>query len=164
MGSTRTGSELNIEYGGKPMRCVILLLCVSVGLSGCAGREANPVPVYLPGDENRSCVGYQAEIAQLEADMDRILPHTDKGLQNTACVVGGVFLIVPFFFMDLDNADKIEWEALRKRRNRLMIYAAEKGCTIATLLPEQMPSLEELKQQQKSQENQKTKKSPGTSD
>jgi hypothetical protein len=39
---------------------------------------ANPVPSYIPGDENRSCSAYQAEIASLDADMQRILPETNK--------------------------------------------------------------------------------------
>jgi len=123
--------------------CVFLSFVII--LSGCAGREANPTPIYLPGDENRSCQGYMAEIAQLEADMDRILPDTSKFGQNTLCVAGGILFIVPFFFMDLKNADKIEWEALRKRRNRLLVYAAERGCDFsANYRP--IPSLEEMKE------------------
>ena len=56
---------------------LIVLLCFSMFLSGCAGREANPIPVYMPGDENRSCEALKAEIAQLQVDMARVLPKTD---------------------------------------------------------------------------------------
>lgn len=105
-----------------------LLLCDSTFLYGCAGRMANPVPAYLPGDQNRSCEALQAEIAQLNSDMQRILPETNKFGYNSLMVAGGLFVIVPFFFMDLKDAEKIEWEALRTRHNRLLIYAAEKDC------------------------------------
>jgi len=120
------------------------LLIPVVILSGCAGRKANPVPIYLSGDESRSCEGYQAEIKQAEADMDLILPDTSKAGQNVLCVASGIFLIFPFFFMDLSNADKTEWEALRQRRNRLLIYAKEKQCEFCKdYIP--IPSLEEMK-------------------
>ena len=129
----------------KNMICVITALMVF--LAGCAGRESNPVPVYLPGDENRSCTGYEAEIAQLQSDMARILPKVNKGVTNTLWAAGGVFLIVPFFFMDLKDAEKIEFDALRARHNRLLIYASEKGCTFNSIRAERIPSLEEQKEQ-----------------
>jgi hypothetical protein len=67
-------------------------------------------------------------MAQLQADMQRILPETNKLGYNAVCVAGGIFLIFPFFFMDLKNADKVEWEAMRVRYNRLLVYAVEKNC------------------------------------
>ena len=137
----------------KQAMCVFLSFVVI--LSGCAGRQANPVPIYLPGDENRSCQGYMTEIAQLEADMDRILPDTSKFGQNALCVAGGIFLIVPFFFMDLKNADKIEWEALRKRRNRLLVYAAEKGCDFSGDY-QPIPPLEEMEKMSKKEKGQES--------
>ncbi len=100
---------------------VCLLLSVLIFLSGCAGRTANPIAAYLPGDETRSCEGLKAEIAQLQVDMARILPKTDKGLTNALWALGGCVVIVPFFFMDLKDAEKIEFEAMRTRHNRLLL-------------------------------------------
>jgi len=74
---------------------------------------ANPIPVYLPGDENRSCMGLKAEIAQLQVDMQRIL--------------------------------KIEFDAMRQRHNRLLVYAAEKNCDMVGIRDERIPSIEERK-------------------
>jgi len=54
----------------KKLLCI--LLAVSVFYTGCAGREANPIPAYLPGDENRSCQALKAEMAQIQADMQRL--------------------------------------------------------------------------------------------
>ncbi len=128
------------------MRKVLsLLLACAVFFAGCAGREANPMAAYLPGDENRSCAAYQAEIAQLQADMARILPKTDKGLTNALWATGGVLFIVPFFFMDLKDAEKVEFEAMRNRHNRLLVYASEKGCDFGEVKAERIPSIEERK-------------------
>ncbi|MCK4753340.1 MAG: hypothetical protein KAS75_07830 [Planctomycetes bacterium] len=125
----------------KKILCVLLTLVVF--FAGCAGRTANPMPVYLPGDENRSCPGLKAEIAQLQADMARILPKTDKGMSNALWAVGGCLVIVPFFFMDFKDAEKIEFDAMRNRHNRLLIYAAEKGCDMGGVRAERIPSVEE---------------------
>ncbi len=120
----------------------ILLIC-AIFNAGCAGRAANPIAAYLPGDENRSCTALEAEIAQLQVDMQRILPKTDKGLTNALWATAGVFLIVPFFFMDLKDAEKVEFEAMRQRHNRLLIYAAEKGCDFGEVRAERIPSAKE---------------------
>ena len=122
-----------------------ILMCVSIFFAGCAGREANPIAVYLPGDEKRSCEGLKAEIAQLQVDMARLLPKTDKGLTNALWAVGGVIAIVPFFFMDLKDAEKIEFDAMRRRHNRLLVYAAEKGCDMGGVRAERILSAEERK-------------------
>jgi hypothetical protein len=144
-------------------KLTILTTTLSVFLTSCAGRMANPIPSYLPGDENRSCQALQAEMAQLQSDMQRILPETNKFGYNAVCAAGGVFLIFPFFFMDLKDADKIEWEAMRTRYNRLLIYAAEKGCDFGgkgvpdrILSPEEAMKLaKEKAEEQKQQEKKK---------
>ncbi len=125
---------------------VYLLLSVLIFLAGCAGRTANPIAAYLPGDETRSCKGLKAEIAQLQADMQRILPKTDKGFTNTLWALGGCVVIIPFFFMDLKDAEKIEFEAMRTRHNRLLVYAAEKDCDMMDVRAERIPSVAERKE------------------
>jgi len=137
-------------------KVVCLILVCSFVLQGCAGRMANPVPSYIPGDENRSCSAYQAEIASLDADMQRILPETNKFGYNALCAAGGVFLIFPFFFMDLKDAEKVEWEAMRVRRNRLLVYAAEKECDFGGAgLPDKILSPKEAKELAKKLEQEK---------
>lgn len=130
------------------MREVIsLVLACCIFLAGCAGREANPIPVYLPGDEDLSCSALKSEVAQLQVDMQRILPKTDKGLSNALWATAGVFFIVPFFFMDLKDAEKIEFEAMRQRHNRLLVYAAQKNCNMTGIRAEEIPSLDAQKKE-----------------
>jgi len=127
-------------------KSLCLPLSVLIFLAGCAGREANPIPVYLPGDENRSCEGLKAEIAQLQVDMTSILPKTDKFGTNALWAAAGVVAIVPFFFMDLKDAEKVEFEAMRQRHNRLLNYAEEKECDMGEVKAEEIPSLKEQKE------------------
>lgn len=130
-------------------KVIRVMVACSVFLAGCAGRTANPIPAYLPGDETRSCEGLKAEVAQLQVDMQRILPKTDKGLTNALWAAGGVLVIVPFFFMDLKDAEKIEFEAMRTRHNRLLVYAAERDCDMMGVRAERIPSPAEFKEQMK---------------
>ena len=138
-------------------KLVCLLLCASIFMAGCAGREANPILVYIPGDENRSCQGLKTEVAQLQADMTRILPKTNKGATNALWATAGVFLIFPFFFMDFKDAEKIEFDAMRQRHNRLLIYAAEKKCDFGEVRAERIPSVEERKAEAKKQKEEAEK-------
>ena len=49
--------------------------------------------------------------------------------------------------MDMKDAEKIEWEAMRQRYNRLMVYATEKGCNFYdTDLPKKIFSPVEAKE------------------
>ncbi|MFC1739139.1 hypothetical protein ACFL1G_08835 [Planctomycetota bacterium] len=49
--------------------------------------------------------------------------------------------------MDLKGSEKVEWEALRLRRNRLLIYAAEKECDFGGAgLPDKILSPKEAKE------------------
>ncbi len=143
-----------------------VLLCFSIFFAGCAGREANPIPAYLPGDNERSCEVLVAEIAQLQADMQRILPKTNKGVTNTLWATAGVFLIVPFFFMDLKDAEKIEFDAMRARHNRLLLICADKGCDMTGVRAERIPSAKEAKKTakkaKKEAENPQTKEETKT--
>jgi hypothetical protein len=127
----------------KKLLC--LVLAISVFYTGCAGREANPIPAYLPGDENRSCASLNAEMAQLQSEMQRLLPKTNKLGTNTLWAIGGVLFIVPFFFMDLKDAEKIEYDAFRARYNRLLIIAAEKQCDLTGVSTQELPSFNEQK-------------------
>ena len=104
-------------------KVICLSLLVSVLFTACAGREANPVLMYLPGDENRSCKGLVAEMAQIQQQMDILRPKTNKFGTNAAWATAGVFLIFPFFFMDMKDAEKIEYDAFARRYNRLLILA-----------------------------------------
>jgi len=144
------------------MRKVICLsLVVSIFLIGCAGREANPVAMYIPGDENRNCKALVVEMSQIQQEMDVLRPKTNKFVTNAVWATAGYFLIFPFFFMDLKEAEKIEYDAYARRYNRLLILATEKNCDTLTLPTEpeltvgQKIEIEKAKKAEQEQENKK---------
>jgi len=113
----------------KKKALTVSLICCMFWL-GCGGREAHPVAAYQPGDSDRSCEGLRLEIAQLNADMAAKEKKTSKAGKNVLCFVTGCFIIVPWFFIDLKNADKTEYEAMDSRLDRLTLIAGEKKCDI----------------------------------
>jgi hypothetical protein len=97
-------------------------------LAGCAGRPAHPVMVYQNGDEARSCDALERELELIEENILGLMPQTDKADKNTQLGVAGIFLLVPFFFMDLSKAEQIEVNALIKRHNHLLEIGVANGC------------------------------------
>ena len=114
------------------MKRIIALLLLPAFLVACAGRPANPVMVDQVGDAKKSCTAIQTEMKSIESEIARLLPQTDKKGKNIGLGVAGAFLLVPLFFMDLTESEKIEVESYRQRFNRLKIIAVEKQCPFAT--------------------------------
>ena len=127
----------------KKILSVLTSMIVFSSIS-CAGRTANPVATYQPGDNALSCSGLRITMANVQAEIDRIAPNANKTGKNTALGVAGAFLIVPWFFMDFSGADEIELNAYRRRYNHLVVLYNEKGCDSRNNMMA-MPSFEALK-------------------
>ncbi|MEO0048642.1 MAG: hypothetical protein RLZZ410_1601 [Pseudomonadota bacterium] len=111
------------------MKRIIASALVSVlVLSACAGRPANPVMVDQVGDNKKTCASLETEMKAVQSEIQRLLPESDKSGKNIGLGVAGAFLLVPLFFMDLTESEKIEINAYRQRYNRLNILASEKKC------------------------------------
>jgi len=107
----------------------VIALAFTVGLiCACAGRAANPVMVYQHDDGAMSCDALERELQLIEEQVLSLMPKTVKANKNTTLGVAGIFLIVPFFFMDLSKAEQIEVNALTKRYNHLFQISNEKHC------------------------------------
>ncbi len=116
------------------MKKIIASSLVSIlVLSACAGRPANPVMVDQVGDNRKTCPALEAEMKGVQAEIQRLLPESDKSGKNIGLGVAGAFLLVPLFFMDLTESEKIEINAYRQRYNRLNILATEKKCAFAEI-------------------------------
>jgi len=112
-------------------KCICSLLVFCIFFVGCAGHEPNPIASYIPGDENKSCKMLKAEISQIQTEIRTKQQQKEtKDFWNVAELIGGFFIIIPWFFMDVKGAEKAEAEALKTRRNRLMLIATEKGCNL----------------------------------
>ena len=105
-----------------------VLLCSIFLVFGCAGRTANPTPTVHAGDHNASCTDLESMMSEIETNINRLMPKSEKTGKNVGLGVAGAFLIVPFFFMDFSDAEKIEIEAYRSRYNHLARLYNSKGC------------------------------------
>lgn len=105
-----------------------MLIC-TVFLASCAHTTANPVQVAQPGDDTKSCDAIANEMQQMinakaTAEGDR---NAQVG-KNVALGIAGIFLIVPWFFMDTGNAATVEERAAQARYLRLQQMQADKKC------------------------------------
>jgi len=111
----------------KKLICT-LLIC-SIIVTGCAGSNPNPVNIYRPGDEKKSCSSLKATITLIDKQIEvKRVRQTEKAYGNAACAITGFFIIVPWFFMDLKGAEQVEIDALQQRKEALNIIAIEKDC------------------------------------
>ncbi len=131
------------------MRKPISIFLILAMTTACGGRTATPVMSAQYGDTNKSCQALEFEMSHVQGEMNRILPQTDKTGKNVALGVTGLFLIVPWFFMDFKGAEQTEYEAYRQRYMNLASLAMSKGCDVQ---PQQYPSVEELRQQHEAQQ------------
>jgi hypothetical protein len=126
------------------LKKIVSVLLILIFVTACAGRAANPVLVQQYGDHDKSCNALSKELQFIESEITRLVPETKKTGTNTALGVAGLFLIVPWFFMDFTEAEQVEVNAYRQRYNNLVIIAEEKECgmnikEIPEFLPEPEP-------------------------
>ena len=117
----------------KKTTCLMLMASILTvtTLSGCGGQSARTVDRYMPGDEDKSCSVLLAEISVLEDEI--VAKDQEKGSRdfwNVLNFIGGVLIIVPFFFMDTKGSEEIEMDALKARQKMLKVYFADKNCSI----------------------------------
>ena len=130
----------------KKIMCVIL--CPVIFFAGCAGRDPKPISIYQPGDENLNCDSLKSQVNQLQDEMEATLPKTDKFLSNVFWAATGLFtFFVGCLFMDVKDAEKIEFEAMRQRHNKLLEYIKAKSCDVSDIKTEPIPSLETRKKE-----------------
>ena len=111
-------------------KLIAVLLSISIVLSGCASTPANPVPVAQVGDDTKTCDAIVNEMQQMVSAQDKAAADRNSQVgTNVALGVVGVFLIVPWFFMDLGASASVEQKAAAARFQRLQQMAADKKCT-----------------------------------
>jgi hypothetical protein len=107
----------------------LLVVIISVSLIACAGKTAKPVASYKVGDDQMSCNELKAEMAHIDARVSELIPDSEKTGKNVALGVAGWFLIVPWFFMDFSDAEKVEIEAYQSRYLALEKSYSKKSCS-----------------------------------
>ena len=107
---------------------VMAILLISTFTVGCAGRAPNPVSVSRSSDYEMSCRGLRSEMEEIDHNIRKLLPKSEKTGKNVALGVAGAFFLVPWFFMDFSEAEKVEIDAYQSRYNHLTRVYNDKQC------------------------------------
>jgi len=108
---------------------IAFIVVVIFFVQGCAGRAARPIKVTQPGDIKKTCNEMRHETKKNRRKIKKMIPaikSADK--KRTLLMLSGGLLIIPWFFLDLTDADKIEANAQRKRHNYLLDVAKKNNC------------------------------------
>ncbi|MES2141615.1 MAG: hypothetical protein V4471_01835 [Pseudomonadota bacterium] len=109
-------------------KSLIGLFAATLLLSACAGRTPNPIPQRQPGDELLSCSQIKQELMDNQTKVMNLIPQQNKIGKNVALGVAGAFVLVPWFFMDFSDAERVEVQAYQLRDNWLRTLAVKKKC------------------------------------
>jgi len=97
-------------------------------LVACGGRDPDPVPEYRVGDEKMTCPEIKLEMAHIDVQVNKLIPESKKTGKNVVLGVTGWFLIVPWFFMDFSDAEKVEIKSYQERYLALEKLWVRAGC------------------------------------
>ena len=111
------------------MKKIISFLISVLLLSACAGNTPNPIPQRQSGDENLSCGALRQELMDNQTKITNLIPKQNKTGKNVGLGIAGAFLIVPWFFMDFSDAERIEIQSYQLRDNWLRTLCAQKKCS-----------------------------------
>ena len=115
----------------KKLKPVIALIVVVIFVAqGCVGgRSAQPITVAQSGDAKKTCKALRKETKQILRKIHKMVPYIKKkDLKRTLLIMPGAFLIIPLFFVDLSDAEKVETNALRERYNYLSTLVGRRNC------------------------------------
>jgi hypothetical protein len=110
---------------------LVLIIVVLFFVQGCAGRAAHPIKIAQSGDGKKTCNELRQETTKSRRSLKKMIPAVkaaDK--KRTLLMLSGGLLIVPWFFLDLSDADKIEANAQRARHNYLLDVAKKQNCRL----------------------------------
>ena len=110
---------------------LLLIVMILFLTQSCAGRAAHPVEVAQSGDNKKTCKSLRKETNQIRRNVKEMIPVIKKAdKKRTLLILSGGFLIVPWFFLDLTDADQIETNAKRARYNYLVDRGVKRNCRL----------------------------------
>jgi hypothetical protein len=114
----------------KKLKPVLALIVVVLFIAqGCAGRSAHPVTVVQSGDAKKTCKALREETQQILRRIHKMVPYIKKKDKKTILkMVTGALIVIPWFFVDMKDAEKVEANALRERYNYLSTLVGERNC------------------------------------
>lgn len=96
----------------------------------CAGAPPAPVNVSKASDRFLNCEQISSQIQTITREVNNLSrKENSKQKSNYGLAAAGAFLIVPFFFMNLTESEKVELNAARGRYFALERMARERNCS-----------------------------------
>lgn len=111
------------------MKKIISILTSVILLTACAGNTSNPIPQHQPGDEKLCCSELRLELMDNQTKISHLIPKQNKTGKNVNLGIAGAFLIVPWFFMDFSDTERVEIQSNQLHDNWLRTLCAQKKCT-----------------------------------
>ncbi len=112
--------SITYRRGAKARRFALLGVALAV-LAACG-------TVYRPGDERRSCIELQSEIAANEAQISVRLAAVDAAEESGSLSPAGTLAGMRFALSRPGDVERIEARSLGRRNSHLIDYASNKGC------------------------------------
>ena len=109
----------------------VLIVIVLFFVQSCAGRAPRPIKVTQSGDVEKTCDEIRYETKKYRKNIKKMIPAVkaaDK--KRTLLMLSGGLLIIPWFFLDVSDADKIEANAQRARHNYLVDRGVKLNCRL----------------------------------
>ena len=122
--------EALIMMNKKLQPVLVLIVGILFIAQGCmGGRNAQPITVAQSGDTKKTCKALRKETQQILRKIHKMVPAIKKKDRNrTLLIMPGALLIIPLFFVDLSDAEKVETNALRERYNHLSTLVDRRNC------------------------------------
>ena len=112
-------------------KLITTIVLTSFLLVACGGKTPHPVAQIQPGDDYMNCGQINKMITDNNNKIVSLFPKTKKMAKNAALGAAGYFLIVPWFFMDFSDAERLEIDAYQQRNDWLRTLANRKHCDMS---------------------------------
>jgi len=113
----------------------VAFLAFVLTLGGCGGRVARPVEVVRPYDDSLTCIHL---VQELKSNSDRIADL--RGEMKAQNDNNAGLLVVSPLFLNVNDSEGKEIEALVARNQRLVVLAQKGSCPVVSVQSPDMTS------------------------
>lgn len=112
------------------LRAALLISIGATLVSGCGGRQANPVDEQTALDTRMGCEHIRGEYSVNQARIAELSQESGRGNDTNAALVAAVAVggVANLMFLDLSDTMRRETDALQRRNQRLQGLASERSC------------------------------------
>lgn len=111
------------------MHKALVMITLTLVISGCVGRHAQPITANYATDSRLPCTGIVDEIAQHQRALVTLQTERSRiNRRNINVGIAGTFLLIPLFWLNVTDAPEVEQYAIGGRMNVLHDLKQKKNC------------------------------------